>query len=135
MIYKLKLSLASIGHSDMLKNPFWFLNSFQRRQKKHGEKISNVFELQGLNILFNFVLFRSFSGPYLFADVLDMRGLREIVVNYEIDWLIHFGALLSAIGEANVPLAMQVNIEGLHNVLEVSRMYKMKLFIPSTIGN
>lgn len=74
------------------------------------------------------------TGPYLFADVLDMRGLREIVVNYEIDWLIHFGALLSAIGEANVPLAMQVNIEGLHNVLEVSRMYKMKLFIPSTIG-
>lgn len=75
-----------------------------------------------------------FPGPYLFADILDMRGLREIVVNYEIDWLIHFGALLSAIGEANVPLAMQVNIEGLHNVLEVSRMYKMKCFIPSTIG-
>ncbi|XP_055885731.1 L-threonine 3-dehydrogenase, mitochondrial-like [Biomphalaria glabrata] len=74
------------------------------------------------------------SGPFLFADVLDMRSLREICVNYEIDWLVHLSALLSAVGEANVPLAMQVNIEGLHNVLEVARMYKLKLFIPSTIG-
>lgn len=63
-----------------------------------------------------------------------MRSLREICVNYEIDWLVHLSALLSAVGEANVPLAMQVNIEGLHNVLEVARMYKLKLFIPSTIG-
>ena len=61
-------------------------------------------------------------------------GLRELVVNYEIDWLIHFSALLSAIGEQNVPLAMQVNIEGVHNVLEVSKMFGLKLFIPSTIG-
>ncbi|KAH9524173.1 hypothetical protein Btru_053731 [Bulinus truncatus] len=74
------------------------------------------------------------SGPFLFADVLDIRSLREICVNYEIDWLVHLSALLSAVGESNVPLAMQVNIEGLHNVLEVSRMYKLKLFIPSTIG-
>lgn len=76
----------------------------------------------------------NFPGPFLFADVLDMRSLKEICVNHEIDWLIHFSALLSAVGEANVPLAMQVNIEGLHNVLEVSRMYKLKLFVPSTIG-
>ncbi|BFY99864.1 hypothetical protein BsWGS_02904 [Bradybaena similaris] len=74
------------------------------------------------------------SGPFLFADVLDQRGLKEICVNYEIDWLIHFSALLSAVGESNLPLAMQVNIQGLHNILEVSRMYKMKLFVPSTIG-
>lgn len=74
------------------------------------------------------------SGPFLFADVMDLRGLREICVNYEIDWLVHFGALLSAVGENNVPLAMQVNIEGVHNALEVARQYKMKLFLPSTIG-
>lgn len=74
------------------------------------------------------------NGPFLFADVLDQRGLREIVVNYEIDWLIHFSALLSAVGEQNVPLAMQVNIEGVHNVLEIAKNFKLKLFIPSTIG-
>ena len=74
------------------------------------------------------------AGPFLFADVLDQNGLRELVVNYEIDWLIHFSALLSAIGEQNVPLAMQVNIEGVHNVLEVAKNFGLKLFIPSTIG-
>ncbi|XP_050403179.1 L-threonine 3-dehydrogenase, mitochondrial isoform X2 [Patella vulgata] len=74
------------------------------------------------------------SGPFLYADIMDPRGLKEIVVNYEIDWLIHFGALLSAVGEANVPLAMKINIEGVHNVLEVARQYNLKCMIPSTIG-
>lgn len=75
-----------------------------------------------------------FTGPYRYADILDFKNLQELVVNCRIDWLIHFSALLSAIGEANIPLAMRVNIEGLHNVLELSRQYDLKLFVPSTIG-
>lgn len=51
-------------------------------------------------------------GPFIFADILDFKGLQKIVVNYRIDWLIHFSALLSAVGEQNVPLAVRVNIEG-----------------------
>ncbi|XP_067938371.1 L-threonine 3-dehydrogenase, mitochondrial-like isoform X2 [Watersipora subatra] len=74
------------------------------------------------------------SGPYVFADILDFKNLQEKVVTYQIDTVIHFSALLSAIGEQNTPLAMRVNIEGLHNVLEVCRQYKIKLFVPSTIG-
>ena len=54
----------------------------------------------------------SLAGPYLFADILDFKCLQEMVVNYRIDWLIHFSALLSAVGEQNVPLAIRVNIEG-----------------------
>ena len=53
-----------------------------------------------------------YLGPYLFADILDFKCLQEMVVNYRIDWLIHFSALLSAVGEQNVPLAVRVNIEG-----------------------
>lgn len=74
------------------------------------------------------------SGPYVFADVLDFKNLQEKVVMYRIDTIIHFSALLSAIGEQNTPLAMRVNIEGLHNILEVCRQYRVKLFVPSTIG-
>lgn len=74
------------------------------------------------------------KGPFLFADVLDFKCLQEIVVNHRIDWLVHFSALLSAVGEHNVPLAVRVNIEGLHNVIELSKQYKLKLFVPSTIG-
>ncbi len=75
-----------------------------------------------------------FPGPYLYVDILDFKNMQEIVVNERIDWIIHFSALLSAIGEANIPLAMRVNVEGLHNVLELARQYRLKLFVPSTIG-
>ncbi|CAG0917228.1 unnamed protein product [Notodromas monacha] len=74
------------------------------------------------------------SGPYVYADILDGEGLHNIVVTHRIDWLIHFSALLSAIGEQNLRLAMKVNIEGVHNILEVSRTHKLRVFIPSTIG-
>ncbi|KAK7793714.1 hypothetical protein R5R35_007870 [Gryllus longicercus] len=74
------------------------------------------------------------SGPYIFADILDFKGLQEIVVTHRIDWLIHFSALLSAIAEQNVPLAVRVNIEGMHNVIELAKQYKLRVFVPSTIG-
>ncbi|GFQ99513.1 l-threonine 3-dehydrogenase, mitochondrial [Trichonephila clavata] len=74
------------------------------------------------------------AGPYIYADILDFKNLQEIIVNYRIDWLIHFSALLSAVGESNVPLAMRVNIEGLHNVMELAKQYRLKIFVPSTIG-
>lgn len=47
------------------------------------------------------------SGPYIFADILDFKGLQKIVVDHRVDWLIHFSALLSAVGEQNVPLAVR----------------------------
>ena len=34
------------------------------------------------------------------------------MVNNRITWLVHYSALLSAVGEANVPLARAVNITG-----------------------
>lgn len=74
------------------------------------------------------------DGPYIFADILDFKGLQKIVVNHRVDWLIHFSALLSAIGEQNVPLAVRVNIEGMHNVMELAKQYKLRIFVPSTIG-
>lgn len=39
--------------------------------------------------------------------VNNFQGLQSIVVNHKIDWIIHFSALLSAIGEQNVPLAVR----------------------------
>jgi len=56
------------------------------------------------------------------------------VVNERIGSIVHFSALLSALGEKNIALALQLNVVGLHNVLEVSRIYRLKLFIPSSIG-
>lgn len=71
---------------------------------------------------------------FQYADVLDLNHLRELVVNNRIDWIVHFSALLSAIGEQNVPLAISVNINGMQNILELAKQYRLKVFIPSTIG-
>ena len=68
------------------------------------------------------------KGPFVFADVLDFKCLQEIVVNERIDWLVHFSALLSAVGENNVPLAVRVNIEGLHNVIELSKQCNYEVY-------
>ncbi|XP_063771161.1 L-threonine 3-dehydrogenase, mitochondrial-like isoform X2 [Pseudophryne corroboree] len=75
-----------------------------------------------------------YSGPFIYSDILDYKNLREIVVNNRITWLIHYSALLSAVGEANVPLARAVNITGLHNILDIAAEHGLRLFIPSTIG-
>jgi len=77
---------------------------------------------------------RYYTGPFLYADVLDVKKLQELVVDARIDWLVHFSALLSVVGEANIPLAVRVNIDGFHNVLELAKQYNLKLFVPSTIG-
>ncbi|EHA98220.1 L-threonine 3-dehydrogenase, mitochondrial [Heterocephalus glaber] len=74
------------------------------------------------------------SGPFVYADVLDRQNLREIVVNNRVTWLLHYSALLSAAGEANVSLARAVNITGLHNVLDIAAEHNLRLFVPSTIG-
>jgi threonine 3-dehydrogenase len=74
------------------------------------------------------------EGPYIFADILDFKGLQKAVVTHRIDWIIHFSALLSAIGEQNVSLAVRVNIEGMHNMIELAKQYKLRIFVPSTIG-
>lgn len=52
------------------------------------------------------------AGPFIYSDILDYKNLREIVVNNRITWLVHYSALLSAVGEANVALARSVNITG-----------------------
>lgn len=52
------------------------------------------------------------TGPFVYADVLDYKNLRELVVNNRITWLVHYSALLSAVGEANMALARTINITG-----------------------
>lgn len=48
----------------------------------------------------------------MYADVLDYKNLRELVVNNGINWLVHYSAMLSAVGETNVQLSRAINITG-----------------------
>ena len=65
---------------------------------------------------------------------MDYKNLQAIVVNHQIDTIVHLSALLSAIGEQNLSEALKINIYGFHNIIEICRRYGLKLFCPSTIG-
>ncbi|ETN79838.1 NAD dependent epimerase/dehydratase family protein [Necator americanus] len=71
---------------------------------------------------------------YSYLDILNQESIERMVVDKGIDTIVHYSALLSAVGEQNVSLALQVNCRGVENVLEVAKKHNLKILIPSTIG-
>jgi nucleoside-diphosphate-sugar epimerase len=68
-------------------------------------------------------------------DVIDKKTLVDIILKHRITQIYHLAAILSATGEKHPGLAWQVNIEGLMNVLDVSRNLKIKkVYWPSSIA-
>jgi len=74
------------------------------------------------------------SGPFEWCDCTDMDMLAAVVDKYQIDTIYHLAAILSGVAEAKPQLAWRVNIDGLYNVLEVSRERGCAVFTPSSIG-
>lgn len=74
------------------------------------------------------------NGPFEYVDVTDYKSIERVVVNNNVDWVVNFAALLSAVSEAMPDLAYNVNVNGSKNVLDVAKIHKLRVFIPSTIG-
>lgn len=74
------------------------------------------------------------AGPLERIDVTDKEQLSPVVRKYRIDTIFNLAALLSVVGEANPLKAWVVGMNGLLNVLEVSREYRCSVFTPSSIG-
>lgn len=75
------------------------------------------------------------GGPFEFIDVTRRESLDAVVEAYDIDTIYHMAAVLSAVGEEKPHLAWNVNINGLHNVLEVVRERGLtRVFCPSSIA-
>jgi len=74
------------------------------------------------------------SGPFHYIDCTDIETVKEMVRKYQVDTIYHLAALLSAVAEAKPHLAWDVNVNGLHNVLEVARESGCAVFTPSSIG-
>lgn len=74
------------------------------------------------------------SGPFEIVDVTKPGQIAETVKKYNVDWIIHLAAILSAVGENKPNLAWDVNMGGLFNILEVARETKCGVFTPSSIA-
>jgi len=80
-------------------------------------------------------LFKELDVIYHRLDIRDHYGLRSLLVEYDIDILIHNASVLSATGEKNPQLAHSINFEGFYNALESSRELNLEqLFAPSSIA-
>jgi len=74
------------------------------------------------------------TGPFEQIDVLDGEKLNKIVSKYKINSIIHLAAILSGVGEQKPLLTWNINMNGLHNVLEVAREKECQVFVPSSIA-
>jgi len=75
------------------------------------------------------------SGPFEIMDIRDKDILINVIKKYNINIIVNMAAILSATGEQNPMMAWDININGLINVLEIAREYKMKqVLVPSSIA-
>ncbi len=75
------------------------------------------------------------DGPYLHLDILDPNQIHSMLVDNDIDIIIHNASVLSGVGEKNPQLAYRTNVEGGYNILEAARILKLdQVMIPSSIA-
>lgn len=74
------------------------------------------------------------DGPFESLDCLAPDNITRVMQLYDVDTIYHLAAILSAIGETKPNQSWQVNVIGLHNMLEAARQYHCSLFFPSSIG-
>ena len=94
-------------------------------RKKYGEE----------NILATDVIRKEDTGLFELIDVTKKESIESAIKKYNINTIYHLAAILSAKGEENSTLAWKVNIDGVYNILEIAREYKInRIFIPSSIA-
>ncbi len=74
------------------------------------------------------------SGLYRPLDVLDADALNRVVEENNCDTIFHLAALLSAVAEEKPQQAWDINMNGLINVLETSRLRHCAVFFRSSIA-
>ncbi|MCX6710039.1 MAG: L-threonine 3-dehydrogenase [Candidatus Woesearchaeota archaeon] len=74
------------------------------------------------------------AGPFEILDVSDKESMKSVIEKYDIGTIYHLVSILSAVGEKEPELAWNVNMNGLKNVLDLARDYKLKVFWPSSIA-
>lgn len=95
-------------------------------QKKHGA--DKVIALGRSTIDSNF------QGILEQGDVRDYAAMEALVKKYDVGVIYHLAGLLSVGGEKQPDLAWDVNVNGLKNILDLAKDYKLQIFWPSSIA-
>lgn len=95
-------------------------------QKRFGKE--NIFAMGNKTIP------EDFDGNLVRGDVTEIAALETIIKDNQITEVYHLAGLLSVAGEKNPDLAWKVNFDGLKNVLDLAKIYKFKVFFPSSIA-
>lgn len=74
------------------------------------------------------------SGPFELMDVTQHDALNQTISKYDVGFIYHMAAILSAVGEAKPHLCWDVNVNGLYNVLRAGHEHGLRLFCPSSIA-
>lgn len=75
------------------------------------------------------------DGPFEVLDAMDFDAIKQVVEKHQIDTIYHLAAILSAKGEQNPPMAWNLNMTSLLNVLNLAKEKNhIKVFWPSSIA-
>ena len=75
-----------------------------------------------------------FPCEYEKLDVTDEKGYHSLVKKTNTNYIVHLAGILSALGEKNPDLAIDVNVFGVVNALRAAKDMNCRIFVPSTIG-
>ena len=95
----------------------------RRRYGKSNVLASDIFEPEDL------------IEPFGIINILDKERLHQVVEEQEVTQIYHLAAILSAKGEQNPLKTWEINMQGLFNILEAAKEFKLdKVFFPSSIA-
>lgn len=67
-------------------------------------------------------------------DVVDANGYMNMVKSNKINSIVHLAGILSALGEKNVDLAVDVNVTGVINAMRAAQANNSRIFVPTSIS-
>jgi len=76
-----------------------------------------------------------FPNKYKVLDIVDKKKVDELIKEFKPDLVIHNAAILSAMGERNHKLALDVNVTGFRNIIDACAENGSALFMPSSIAS
>ncbi|MHA2033296.1 MAG: NAD-dependent epimerase/dehydratase family protein, partial [Candidatus Kariarchaeaceae archaeon] len=78
---------------------------------------------------------KNISTPFTQLDILEKKSVSKCIVDNDIDTIFNMASILSASGERSPLKAWDVNLNGLMNVLEISKEHDIERVIwPSSIA-